>query len=241
MMILQRTLLLALLLGVHTTWAESQPSVTVVELFTSQGCYSCPPADEYLGELAQRDDVIALACHVTYWNYIGWKDTFSSAFCDNRQKHYQPALVDGYRGVYTPQMVVNGRYAGVGSRTRLIDRIIDYDRAQQSPVVPLALQREGNTLLINLPEASLSTARHIFLLGTTGTHLLPISRGENAGKRLPYVNPIEHQQSLGTWKGKAQQRSVNLPADKSIREWVVIVQEDPIGSIIAAGKLRVDG
>ena len=182
---------------------------------------------------------------MTYWNYIGWKDTFSRSFCDTRQRNYQSALVDGYRGVYTPQMVVNGRYAGVGSRTTLIDKIIVYDRKRQPRLLPISVKKvsstEGDTLLISLPESTSTAERQVWLLGTTGDHLLPISRGENAGKRLPYHNPIEYEQHLGTWRGRAEQRSMALPSHVPAGEWVVIVQDSPIGSIIAAGKLSIDG
>ena len=96
---------------------------TVVELFTSQGCHSCPPADAYLGVLSGRDDIIALAHHVDYWNYIGWKDPFSSPQATERQHSYARAMRK--RSVYTPQMVIDGRYDAVGSRRSQVDRAID--------------------------------------------------------------------------------------------------------------------
>jgi hypothetical protein len=89
-----------------------QTSTVVVEFYTSQGCSSCPPADAYLGELARRSNVIALALHVDYWNYIGWSDPFSSETAGRRQYGHQQAL--GTRSVYTPQMVVDGQYAATG-------------------------------------------------------------------------------------------------------------------------------
>src|SRR5215831_6029686 len=111
-----RTLLLAVILAATgapaAVRAEDATRLTVVELFTSQGCSSCPPADAYLGELAGRSDVIALAFHVDYWNYIGWMDPFSSKHMTQRQKDYQRTLNQRY--VYTPEMVVNGTAHEVG-------------------------------------------------------------------------------------------------------------------------------
>jgi len=102
--------------------AQAKPP-TVVELFTSQGCNSCPPADAYLGELAQRDDVLALSMHIDYWDYLGWKDTFSSAFATERQRAYSRAL--GKSFVYTPQMVVGGVAEAMGSRRHGVEPEID--------------------------------------------------------------------------------------------------------------------
>jgi len=234
--------------------------VTVVELFTSQGCYSCPPADEFLGELDTQAQVITLSCHVTYWNYLGWKDTFSRPFCNNRQRQYQSVLKGGERGVYTPQMVINGRYGVVGSRRSKVAAIIAADHQYETSVSAITLSikhtADGSILTAQLPETQRdATQRHaaatkvikhqLFLFGTTGKHLLPITSGENGGKQLTYINPIEYVENKGEWNGKAQRVEWLLPKELSktlskgaaIEDWVVVAQQWPLGEIIAAGTI----
>src|SRR5689334_7353524 len=115
----------ALLIGMSTAHAEDRRPV-VVELFTSQGCNSCPPADAFLGELAARPDVLALSLHVDYWDYIGWKDPFAQRAYTERQRSYSRAL--NQRFVYTPQMVIDGTLQGVGSETATINKLIEKAR-----------------------------------------------------------------------------------------------------------------
>lgn len=232
-------LILLFLISV-SAYAEKPPeqTINVVELFTSQGCYSCPPADKFLGELAERENYITFSCHVTYWNYLGWKDTFSQSFCDNRQRQYQSSL-KGRRGVYTPQMVINGRYGGVGSQKGRIDGLIDQDRRRQIPVRPITLSVNGSKLVVDLPAITDlgSKKRQLFLLGTTGNHLLPIPNGENSGKTLDYYNPVEHVQNMGQWSGDASTLEWDLPSNSEIKDWVVIAQAWPVGEMVAAGKI----
>src|SRR5260221_259576 len=122
-------------------------SPVVVELFTSQGCSSCPPADEYLGELTMRSDIIPLAFHVDYWNYIGWTDPFASKQMTHRQKAYSRAL--GQRYIYTPEMVVNGTTQEVGSNRRGVEALIEAARkeAQTGPAISLTREDDGKIRL----------------------------------------------------------------------------------------------
>ncbi len=228
---------------------KSVEPLTVVELFTSQGCYSCPPADEYLGELAALPHVITLSCHVTYWNYLGWKDTFSRQFCDNRQRRYQSVLKGGYRGVYTPQMIINGRYAGVGSQQERIQGLFSADQRRQAPVQAIKLSITSQQIEAILPKLDTvktdiqtyipapQKRRHLFLIGTSGKHVLPINSGENSGKHLPYFNPVEYAENLGEWDGDERSLSIPLPKNKAIKDWIIIAQAWPVGEIAAAGKL----
>lgn len=217
---------------------SDQSAVNVVELYTSQGCYSCPPADKFLGELAKRDDIIAFSCHVTYWNYLGWKDTFSRPFCDNRQRQYLSVL-KGYKGVYTPQMVINGRYGGVGSQRHNIHQLLERDRREGIPLGFIKLKVRESKLVVALPSLVKpeSHKRQLFLLGTTGEHWLPINSGENAGKRLPYFHPIEYVKNIGQWDGQAATLTWALPDNPAIRDWLVVAQVWPVGDIVAAGKV----
>ncbi|MFT5419981.1 MAG: hypothetical protein ACI9D5_000722 [Candidatus Endobugula sp.] len=223
--------------------ADGAPAKTVkvIELFTSQGCYSCPPADKFLGELSQREEIITFSCHVTYWNYLGWKDTFSRPFCDRRQRQYQDVLVGGSKGVYTPQMVINGRYVGVGSQRSKIERLLTIDARQQAPVQRLVLRMDSRQLRVELPELSNGGAQklQLFLLGTSGEHLLPIKTGENSGKHLPYFNPIEYTQHLGRWSGDAKTLNLPLVESQVVKDWLIVAQEWPLGAIVAAGKLSL--
>ncbi|MFT6220835.1 MAG: hypothetical protein ACJA0C_000232 [Candidatus Endobugula sp.] len=230
--------------------------VTIVELFTSQGCYSCPPADELLGELDAQAQVITLSCHVTYWNYLGWKDTFSRPFCNNRQRQYQRVLKGGEKGVYTPQMVINGRYGAVGSRRSKVEAIIAADHQYETSVSAITLNikrtADGSILTAQLPEIRRDAAQshvaatkvikhHLFLFGTTGKHLLPITSGENGGKQLTYINPIEYVANKGEWNGRSQRVDwflpKVLPQAVAIQDWVVVAQQWPLGEIIAAGTI----
>ena len=248
--------LFLLMLSVVSIAETPTKSLTVVELFTSQGCYSCPPADEYLGELDEQEQIITLSCHVTYWNYLGWKDTFSRPFCNNRQRQYQGVLKGGERGVYTPQMVINGRYGAVGSRRSKVKAIIAADHQYETAVANIAMSIkktvDGATLTVQLPDAnSTSTTaaktikQQLFLFGTTGKHLLPIASGENGGKNLAYINPVEYVENKGEWDGKAKSVSWLLPKELSttlskeaaIKDWVVVAQQWPLGEIIAAGTI----
>jgi hypothetical protein len=210
----------------------------VVELFTSQGCYSCPPADELMGKLKGRGNVIALSCHVTYWNYLGWKDTFSDAFCDKRQRNYQAHLT-GNPGVYTPQIVVSGRYGAIGSRASRIKHLITVaDKNTPLQHILLSVANDGQ-LKIELPNTQTDQKQQLLLLGTTGSHRLSIAGGENGGNKLNYHNPIEYVSDLGSWKGSKKVLSNEIAEHSNIKEWVVIAQKSPIGAITAAGKLTL--
>lgn len=222
-------------LSVHAQDTEST-AITVVELFTSQGCYSCPPADHLLAELDQ-ENTITLACHVSYWNYLGWEDTFSTSYCDNRQRIYQASL-KGNRGVYTPQMVINGRYGAVGSRERTVDQAIKI-MARENRIERLDLRIDSSgTLAITLPALEEKQRYQLLLMGTAGTQTVPIDRGENGGKTLDYHNPIAVIENLGRWNGEPKVLMEKLATQAEVNEWVVLAQTWPIGEIVAAGKIK---
>ena len=220
-----------------TSVADTAKPVTVVELYTSQGCYSCPPADKLLGKLKQAPNIIAFACHVTYWNYLGWRDTFSRPFCDNRQRNYQRYL-KGRAGVYTPQMIINGRYAGVGSQRQNMQHIITYAQ-QQDDIIPIDFSANQQELTINpLDTYTDNDDLQLYVLGISGDHLLPISKGENGGKKLPYYNPVEYAANLGQWNTRNIQRHQIKKHQATINEWIVIAQSIASGGMIAAGKRK---
>lgn len=214
--------------------APADPPV-VVELFTSQGCSSCPPADALLLELADRDDVIALALHVDYWDYIGWKDAFAVPAHAERQRGY--AAVAGRRSIYTPQMVVNGTTDIVGVKPMKLAEAIEAHKAEPA-IIELTLVREADR--VTIAAAVVSGVRHgpftLHMLRYTPMRDVEITRGENAGHQFTYANIVEDWTVLGEWDGAAP---VTLDVEAAdARPVVVLVQEGPTGPIRGAARLR---
>jgi hypothetical protein len=213
--------------------AQSQP--VVVELFTSQGCSSCPPADKFLHELAARDDVIALALHVDYWDYIGWKDKFASPRNTDRQKAY--AVAGGRRSVYTPQMIIDGGDHVVGNHPKDVAALVraHADRARS---VSLRVTRQGAARLRieAAPQGRVMAPMVVHLVRYRPEETVDITRGENAGKRISYANIVSDWQVLAEWDGRAPLAlDVDLPGD---RPAVVLVQRKGPGLIEAAARLK---
>lgn len=212
------------------SWADSP---VVVELFTSQGCSSCPPADKMLHTLAERDDVIALALHVDYWDYIGWKDEFAQPKFTKRQRAY--AIEGKRRSIYTPQMVVNGVTDVVGAKPIELSEAISKHAAQQSPL-EIALKRDGNMIKV---EGVANGEKGPFVVQMVRYAPLSetrIMRGENAGRTLSYANVATDWEILGKWDGVAPlSMDADLDAGAPV---VIIVQKDRFGPIMAAARLR---
>ena len=206
----------------------------VVELFTSQGCNTCPPADAYLGELAKRRDVVALSLHVDYWDYIGWKDPFAIGIATERQRAYASHLGKGF--VYTPQMVVDGAAEAVGSHRAVVAREIDQARAA-SGKFPVRIVYKGNDMMtVSLPDAPAGKTATVWLVMFDGVHTTDIKSGENGGKKLTYYNVVREFRQIGTWSGKAMTIPVNAE-DEGRAGCAVLVQEDGTGRIVGAGKV----
>lgn len=211
--------------------AEQRP--VVIELYTSQGCSSCPPADAILGELSDRSDVIALALHVDYWDYIGWKDEFGDPAHAQRQRAY--ASVAGRRSIYTPEMVVNGVTDIVGAKPMAVSDAISLHKAK-APRMSLDVERSGDTLVIN---GSVPTG-NIIPMEVQVVRVIPkqqtkITRGENRGGTYEYTNIAHDWQNAGTWDGQSPlDLSMPVTGDAAI---VVLVQEAGAGPIVAAARL----
>ena len=212
--------------------ADHLPAPVVVELFTSQGCSSCPPADALLETLALREDVIALALHVDYWDYIGWEDIFADPAFTRRQKGY--AHVAGARTIYTPQMIVGGMEHLVGVRPEELSDLIARHRATPAPV-HLALSRDGGALGVSAGPAPLPRPVVVQLVQYVPAETVTIERGENAGHTLTYVNIVSSWTELGVWDGSAP-LDLSVPAAGD-RPAVVILQEQGPGRIVAAARL----
>jgi len=211
----------------------SAQSPVVVELFTSQGCSSCPPADKLIHELAKRDDVIPLALHVDYWDYIGWKDEFASPANSDRQRGY--ATEAGRRSVYTPQMIINGTTDIVGARPMELSKAIAEHSAVTSPVT-LTAERSGDVVRITAKSTKRDTDMLVRMLRYQTERTSRITRGENAGTTSVYANVTEDWQILQQWDGVADleldaQATGDLPV-------VVMVQQGQFGAILAAVQIK---
>lgn len=207
----------------------------VVELFTSQGCSSCPPADALLRELARRPDLLALDMHVTYWDRLGWRDPYSLPAVTERQQRYAALL--GVDGVYTPQLVAGGRHQAVGSDRAGVAAAIAAAQAETaSDPVALTLRRGGAGLLVAVrPGASGSGARRAVLLviGFDPDRVTPVGRGENAGRMLAEANVVREIVPASAWAG--QEMSLVVPRPAGERAAALLQAED--GRILAAAVL----
>ena len=213
-------------------------SPIVVELFTSQGCNSCPPADAFLGELAKRPDVVALAMHVDYWDYIGWKDPFANRIYTERQRGYSSAL--SQRFVYTPQMVVDGRFQDVGSDRAAITRLIDKARSERAKLPSVTIARadeaiEGPPTAVRVEGQGFRGTATIWLALYDFEHRTDVLRGENGGRRLADYNVVREFRRVGTFDGRPVTVSVDLgPLSKEHDACTVFVQAENTGPILAA-------
>jgi hypothetical protein len=215
------------LASVLATSVNAQEAPIVVELFTSQGCSSCPPADAFLTELArQRRDILPLAFHVTYWDYLGWKDPFSLDVATARQRDYARHL--GEDGVYTPQMVVDGVKEFVGSsRAEALSAIA----GAAHKAVPVSVARDAGTLLV-IVGAGVGKAQ-ILLVGFDSTHETPVGRGENGGRKLLESNVVRSLTPIGAWSGSA----VTLRQTPALGEAFAVLLQAEDGRIIGAARL----
>jgi hypothetical protein len=220
-----------------TSFAPTQSAIrapstglTVIELFTSQGCSSCPPANDNLARLAGQPDVLALSFGVDYWDYLGWRDTFASAAYTARQRDYARGL--HLRNVYTPQMVVNGRSDLVGTRMGDIDRVRGRTAALSGgPSLSL-----NNTQITIGATPPLAQAADIWLV-RYDPHIVqvPIQRGENTGRTLPHTNVVRQFVRLGAYNGQAVTLSLPASTQANLRT-AILIQRAGGGPIVAAVK-----
>lgn len=206
--------------------ASSAP--VVVELFQSQGCSSCPPENSDLNAIAGRSDVIALSFAVTYWDRLGWKDTFGSPRFTARQQDYAQA---GKGQVATPEFIVNGASAIVGSDRALLDASIARGRPRGGPAISVT------TSGIRVERAHTSAAAAVWLVRyDPRTRDVPIRAGENGGRTLPHRNIVRELVRLGGWSGSAASFTLPAPRENGLAS-AVLVQRGSGGPIVAALKL----
>ncbi|MEX2617477.1 MAG: DUF1223 domain-containing protein [Alphaproteobacteria bacterium] len=215
--------------------AGEAKSPVVVELFTSQGCSSCPPAEAYLRELADRPDIIALELHVDYWDYIGWKDPFAAHAFVERQRNYSGNL--GERYVYTPQMVIGGRTHAVGSDRSQVEAAIRSVRDQMSPGPSLVLSRDGDKIQVQIGAIDSGDTFDVYFVTYDAKHVTKIQRGENRGMTLINRNIVRTFEHIGNWVGKPLDLTVSLAGKKGDGGCAVLVQEQDAGPILTAASL----
>jgi len=210
----------------------------VIELFTSQGCSSCPAADALLGTMTEMPGVITLSFSVDYWDYLGWRDTLASPANSERQREY--AKAHGTGRVYTPQVVVDGLVHVNGSDERLVLDAIDAAKVRLREVtVPLTTRAEGDTLVIdigNAQEGSHSREATVWLAIAKDQEAVPISRGENRGKTITYTHPVREISPVGMWKGEAMTLRLPLKELKTMGGdcLVTLLQVGSAGPILGA-------
>ncbi|MEO8651439.1 MAG: DUF1223 domain-containing protein [Hyphomicrobiaceae bacterium] len=216
--------------------------VTVIELFTSQGCSSCPTADALLESYADRPDVVALTLPVDYWDYLGWKDTLASPKFSARQRTYAKARGDGR--VYTPQVVINGLQHAVGSSATDIDRAIAYTKPKiEAARVGVAVKSANDHVVIQVdaaPDAAKATEATIWLALISRKVEVKINRGENHGRTIVYHNVVREWMPVGMWNGSAATIKLAHHAIKQSAAdgCAIIVQHGDAGPIIGAAMLE---
>lgn len=211
----------------------------VVELFTSQGCSSCPPADALLQKLAKRSDVIALSFSVDYWDHIGWKDTLATRKNTQRQYHYASRKLGGDGRVYTPQAIVNGVVCAVGSNEARIEAAISSTGEKLAKSrVPIIAKIENSVLRIETGAAASENyiAGKVWVAAVTKSVDVAIQRGENEGRKITYVNAVRDIVPVGEWSGRAAM--FETPLDKirtdGVDFYVIALQADDNGAILGA-------
>jgi hypothetical protein len=203
-------------LGLCVTIATIDPAAAepraVVELFTSQGCSSCPPADKIIGELAHDPSVIALSLPIDYWDYLGWKDTLADARFSARQKAY--SQMRGDRDVYTPQVIVNGTAHLIGSNRAGIDSAIKTtDKSTGVMAVPVSMAVDGKEIKVSVAAAPVGDTvkrGEVWICAVSKTVPIAIQRGENRGRQVVYHNVVRNLLKVGDWNGAPEHWAVPL-------------------------------
>ncbi len=233
-----------LALGLAPASAQPAEPPMVLELFTSQGCSSCPPADVLINQLTRKPNVIALSLPVDYWDYIGWKDTFATPAFTARQRAYAKTRGDGH--VYTPQVVVDGLAHAVGSDQAEIYKVArDVKGLKGALTVDLKMREEDGKLVVDLgaaPKGTPDTAALVLLL-VAHERTVMVGRGENAGHSLTYTNVVRQMTKVGDWMGAAKSIEISTDQLKSpdTDGYVVMLQVGTIawpGSVLAAAKSK---
>lgn len=216
------------------TRASAAPSPVLVELFTSQGCSSCPPADRLAGVLATQADVTVISFNVDYWDYLGWRDTLANPANTKRQMDYAHARGDN--DVYTPQMVINGVSHVVGSNRGSVENAISNARRSVAPLA-LRMTTSGSDIKIELPDGEAAEAT-LWVMAISSTVDVKIERGENLGKTITYHNVVRQLSNVAKWNGTSS--SIMVPRKKLLsansQSCIAVLQKGLVGPVIGIGK-----
>lgn len=233
-------LVFSLLSGAAIAGDVARPT-GVIELFTSQGCSSCPPADEAFADLARKGDVVALAYHVNYWNYLGWRDTLSSKENTQRQYDYMRAL--GATSVYTPQAVINGTVHLNGANADAVRAHLGRGEAPTALPVGIKVSTADDTVVIETEAATTPvTKAHVVLVYYDAPRTVEIDRGENTGRKVTYWNAVTAMQTAGMWHGGVER--YELPASEIARKGgcavllQTVAEDGGPGKILGAAVVR---
>ena len=206
----------------------------VVELFTAQGCAGCPDANEVVAELAERPGVIALTFPVDYWDYLGWQDTFARPEFGERQRAYQAAL--RLRGVYTPQVVVDGRRQVAGSRRDAVEAAVSEAAGQRTWPPEMRFMEDGERVAVGSGRAPEGGAEVWLVRYHQGPEAVLVREGENRGATVRHANVVRQLVRLGEWTGAPRMFRLPEPSEADLGT-VVLVQDQAAGAILAAGRL----
>lgn len=219
---------------------ESKPQPILVELFTSQGCSSCPPADQLFGTIKAREDVVALSFNVDYWDYIGWRDTLARRDNTLRQQAYEKVLPS--RRVYTPQMVIDGAAEAVGNqRGDVLDAIAKRIGAVKGKRVDVAIAQTGDTVEVRIGALAGAKPATVWLAHTLSARAVNIGSGENGGRVITYHNVVRDFAAVGKWSGEPI--VLQLPARGApgeITDGVAVwVQSGNPGPVLGAAQAKI--
>jgi len=222
----------ALMGGLAVPAAQAGERPVVVELFTSEGCSSCPPADAVLSELARsRPDVLPLAFHITYWDRLGWPDPFSLRAATDRQRDYAAML--GLDSIYTPQMVVDGRADVIGSDRDGVLAALRHAAAALPPPVALHLVRAAGAVTLEVGEGKRAQQGTVLLVGYDTAHRTAVARGENAGRMLTESNVVRSLVHVADWHGAR----LSVQAAPQAGEKLAAILQAPDGRVLGAARL----
>lgn len=218
--------------------ATAATTPVVVELFTSQGCSSCPPADKFAAELMKQPGVTVMSLNVDYWDYLGWRDTLAKPEYTTRQMDY--AHSRGDQDVYTPQMVINGETHAVGSNQAVVEKAIALAR-RRAPSMSLQLSATEKELIVNVPKGEAGSEATLWLLAVAPAVTVKIERGENSGKSITYHNVVRQLVPAGMWDGSAT--TLKLPRKGIITadstSCIALLQKGKVGPVLGMAQWHI--
>ena len=223
----------ALAVVATATAASGAEPRAVIELFTSQGCSSCPPADKLAGELSDDPSLVVMSLAIDYWDYLGWKDTLALPGHANRQRAY--AAVRGDQEVYTPQVVVNGVLRVIGNDKAALEAAVVQPHAPETLSIPITLSLSGTHLNVAIPGAGKPVTAEVWLCPISHRVQVMITRGENRGHTITYTNVVRRWMRLGDWNGTA--RTFTVPKSDFVTDEAI----DNVAVLLQAGEAKHPG